>query len=220
MADPESHAAASASYRPIVRSLAWDIVLNATIPAACYHLSKWFISPSELIALVIATIFPVLKSIYDVAKRREVDPVAVVVLLGIVTGILALFFGGDPRMLLIRESFFTGAFGIACLVSLLFPRPIMFYFGRYFMAGRDPQKRAAFDARWQNPVVRRAHRLIATVWGLVFIGEFVTRVIMVYNFSVPVVLSVSPILLGLATIVTIVWTLRFAYKTRERVAGS
>jgi hypothetical protein len=140
------------------------------------------------------------------------------VLLGIVTSIIALFIGGDPRTLLIRESLFTGVFGVACLVSLLFPRPIMFYFGRHFMAGNDPQKRKVFDERWQNPTVRRGHRLITTVWGIVYVGEFLARVILVYTLSAAVVLAVGPFVLGLATIVTIIWTFRYAYKLRDQVS--
>src|SRR6516165_9183891 len=116
----------NAEYRSLIHSLAWDIFLNATIPVGCYYLSKVLISPSELMALIVATAFPTLKSIYDLTLHRKVNPVSVLVLLGIVTSIIALFIGGDPRILLIRESLFTGVFGIVCLVSLLFPRPIMF----------------------------------------------------------------------------------------------
>jgi len=154
-----------------------------------------------------------------VTRHREVDPVALLVLLGIATSMLALVTGGDPRLLLIRESFFTGAFGIACLVSLTFPRPIMFYFGRYFMAGKDPQKRATFDARWQDPRARRAHRLVTVVWGLVYTGEFVVRVMLVYRASAPVVLVVSPFLTGVATILTVMWTFWYAFRVRAQIAG-
>src|SRR5215471_17151676 len=201
----------NAPYRPLIHSLAWDIVLSATIPVGCYYLSKALISPSELIALIVATVFPTLKSIYDLTRHQQVNPVSVLVLLGIVTSIIALFIGGDPRILLIRESLFTGVFGVACLVSLLFPRPIMLYFGRHFMTGNDPERRKVFDARWQNPIVRRGHRLITTVWGVVYVGEFIVRVILVYTLSAAVVLAVSPFVLGLATIVTIIWTFRYAY---------
>jgi len=202
---------------PMVIWLAWDIALHATIPLACYFLAKRFVSSSELTALLFATVFPLLKSGYDLVRRRELDPVAALVLLGIATSILAIFVGGDPRVLLIRESFFTGAFGVVCLVSLMFRRPIMFYFGRYFMAGKDRQKRETFDGRWRNPYVRRAHRLVTIVWGIVYVGEFAVRVILVYSLSAPVVLVVSPVLTGLATILTIIWTFWYAYRVRARV---
>lgn len=181
--------AANKAYRPLVISLAWDIALNAAIPLACYIAAKKVVLASELTALMFATAFPVLKSAYDLVRHHEFDPVAALVFLGITTSILALLLGGDPHILLVRESLFTAAFGIACLMSLTFPRPIMFYFGRHFMAGKDPRKRKVFEARWQNPTARRAHRLVTTVWGLVYVAEFVVRVAMVYSMPTAVVLG-------------------------------
>ena len=210
-------AVARGAYQPLVRATASDIALNATIPLACYWFVKKVVSPSDLVALLAATAFPTLKGGYDVIRYREVSPVSVLVLLGIGTSIAALFLGGDPRLLLVRESLFTGAFGIFCLVSLAFPKPIMFYFGRYFMAGRDVAKRAVFDARWRDPIARRAHRLVTTVWGVVYTGEFVVRVLMVYRLPAAVVLAVSPVVMGVATIGTIVWTFRYAYRVRARI---
>lgn len=202
----------------MITALLWDIALNATIPAALYFFAKRFISPSELTALLWATSFPLLKSVYGLTKRRELDPVSLLILLGLAASVAAVLFGGDPHLLLIRESFFTGAFGLACLVSLILPRPIMFYFGRYFMAGRDAQKRDTFNARWKDPAVRRAHRLVTVTWGLVFVGEFVLRVALVYNLPPPMVLSISPFLTGLVTVGTIVWTFWYAHKVRNHIA--
>jgi hypothetical protein len=210
--------AANRVYRPLVISLMWDIALNATIPLACYIAAKKVVLTSELIALVFATAFPVLKSAYDLLRHREFDPVAALVFLGITTSILAVFLGGDSHILLIKESLFTAAFGIACLISLTFPRPIMFYFGRHFMAGKDFQKRKVFESRWQNPTVRRAHRVVTIVWGLVYVAEFVVRIALLYSMPTAVVLGVSPFLIGLATITAIVWTFWYAQKIRERIS--
>jgi hypothetical protein len=212
----QSSVPANCEYKSVIVSLIWNIVLNATIPLACYFFVKRFVSPSELTALIAATAFPVLKSVYDLIRSHELDPVAMLVLLGIVTSILALFLKGDPRLLLIRESFITGAFGIACLISLTFPRPIMFYFARFFMAGKDPQRREVFNASLKDPAVLRGHRLVTLVWGLVYAGEFLVRIIMVYSLSVAVVLFISPFISGFATIFTIIWTFRYAKKMSER----
>src|SRR5262249_16646868 len=156
---------------------------------------------SELTALIAATIFPTLKSIYELSCRRKLDPVAVTVFLGIATSILALFLGGDPRLPLIRESLFTGAFGAYCLLSLAFQRPVMFYFARYFVAGRDSQRRTAFEARAQQPQFRRGLQTVTAVWGGIYASEFVIRAILVYTLPTAVVLSVSPVMIGAATIV-------------------
>jgi hypothetical protein len=203
--------------RPSILPIVWDIGLNVAIPTACYHLSKDYVSPSELTALLLASIYPTLKSIYDVLRRRELDPVSGVVLLGIGSGIAALLFSGSYRILLLRESLFTFVFGLACLGSLLLPsRPLMFYFGRIFATGNDPVRRAEFDASWQYPEARRSHRVVTLVWGLLFIAEFAVRALLIYTVSPATVLAVSPVVLGTATILTIIWTFRYGARARRR----
>jgi hypothetical protein len=203
---------------PRVGAILLDIALNAIIPLALYKLSKRYVSPSELTALLIATTFPVGKSIFDFARRRQLDPVSILVLLGIGASALAVFMGGSPKILLIRESLFTGVFGVACFGSLVLPRPMMFYFGRHFMAGSDPQRRLRYDAGWALQEVRFANRLITIVWGAVYLGEFAIRVGLIYSLPAAWVLVISPVLLGSLTLATIVWTFRYARKTRERAA--
>jgi hypothetical protein len=203
--------------RPPMGGIVWDIVLNASIPVLLYQLSKHYLSPSEFTALAIATTFPLGKSVVDLVRHGQVDPISILVLLGIVANGVALLFGGSPRLLLIRESFVTGAFGVACFVSLLLPRPLMFYFGRYFMAGNDRERQARFNASWQLPEVRFSHRLITSVWGMAFTGELILRIILIYNAPPAAVLVLSPVLIGAVTAGTILWTFRYAHRVRARV---
>jgi hypothetical protein len=202
--------------RPPLGGAVWDIVLNALIPVLLYKLSKRLVSPSELTALLIATTFPLGKSIFDLVRRGQLDPISIVVLLGIATNCVALLFGGSARLLLVRESLFTGAFGVACFVSLLLPRPMMFYFGRHFIAGVDPVRQARFNSAWQLPEVRFAHRLITAVWGCAFVGELIVRIILIYNASAATVLVLSPVLLGTLTVVTMIWAFSYGHRVRLR----
>ena len=204
------------AFRPPVSGIVWGIVLNAIVPVVLYKLSKRYLSPSEFTALVVASMFPLAKNVFDVVRRGQVDPVSIVVLLGITADGVALLCGGSARLLLVRESFFTGAFGFACFISLLLPRPIMFYFARYFMAGTDPQRQARFNAAWQLPEVRFCHRLITSVWGSAFVAELILRIILIYNTSSATVLVVSPILLGTLTIVTMIWAFSYGRRVRLR----
>ena len=134
--------------RGVVRGLLISIVLNALVPVVVYHLAKRYLSAAEVTALGAAALFPLGLSILDLSRMRTLDPVALVSLMSIAVSRIAVTLGGSPKLLLIRESFFTGAFGIACFVSLALPRPIMFYFGRHFTAGRDPAGIAEFDSGW------------------------------------------------------------------------
>ena len=65
-----------------------------------------------------------------------------------------------------KESIFTGVFGLAFLVSLALPRPLIFHLGRQFNAAGDPAAEAAWDASWSIPGYRRVFRLLTAVWGL------------------------------------------------------
>src|SRR5438034_1058246 len=155
-----------------------------------------------------AALCPLGKGTFDLIRHRRLDPIAVVVLLGITTDGVALLFGGSPGLLLVRESMFTGAFGAACFASLLLPRPMMFYFSRHFIAGTDPERQARFNAAWQFPEVRFCHRVITTVWGCVFDGGLI--------ILLALVLVISPMLLGALTIVTMIWAFRYGHQVRLR----
>jgi len=205
--------------RPALSGIVWGIVLNAIIPVVLYKVSRRYLSPSEFTALVIASTFPFGKSIFDLVRIGQVDPISIVVLLGLATDSAALLFGGSPRLLLVRESLFTGVFGLSCFVSLLLPRPMMFYFARHFMAGADPQRQARFNAAWQLPEVRFSHRLITSVWGCIFVGELILRIVLIYHVPASTVLIVSPILIGSLTIVTMIWAFSYGHRVRLRASA-
>ncbi len=205
------------SGRPPIAGLLRSIVLNAVIPLILYRVTKRYVSDSEVIALMVAGLFPLGESVYAATRTRAFDPVAVLVLLGIVVSMVGVAFGGNVKLLLIRESFFTGAMGIACFASLLLPRPLMFYFGRHFVGGSDPARTGRFNDSWQYPYFRFVNRLITVVWGTAFTVEFATRVALVYTVPPSAVLVISPIVLGAITVATIVWT--FAYVRHASARG-
>lgn len=223
LASPSASAATPSSAVPadaaqtLLLGIFWSIGLNTVIPVILYQLSKRYVSPSEYTALLFATLFPVGESLWGLARQRQMDPIAVMVLLGIVVDGAALSLGGSPRLLLVRESFVTGAFGVACFVSLLLRRPLLFYFGRFFMAGSDPVRRARFDASWALPEVRRGNRLVTVVWGGVFVGELLIRIGLIYSLPPALVLVISPLVLGVLTVGAIVWSLAFGRRMRQRV---
>lgn len=54
-----------AAPQSMITALLWDFVLIATIPVALFFFAKRYVSPSELVALLWATSFPLLKSAYS-----------------------------------------------------------------------------------------------------------------------------------------------------------
>ncbi len=213
----ESASTASGGFNS--RGFTRSIVLNAAVPLALYYLAKNSLAASGFTALAIAAAFPLAGSLIGVVRARRLDLIAILALLGIAVSMIGIALGGDPRILLIRESFLTGALGISNFVSLLLPRPLMFYFGRQFATGGDPVRIAEYDAQYQIPAARRVHRLITIVWGCVFTGEFILRVVMVYTLPIPVVIAISPFIFGGIVLGTITWTFAYIRRVRERAVA-
>jgi hypothetical protein len=201
----------------VFRGLAISIIISAVFPYIIYILLKSYTSASDLVALVIAGVPPALDTIVEVIRKRRVDLIAGLSLVGIVVGIVLLLLGGSPRVYLIRESFFTAAVGLAYLVSFLFPRPLAFYFARTFSTGNVPEKIEVFDSLWQYPQFRRAMRVSTAVWGIGFVLEAVIRTFLVIILTTGQFLLISPFVLygfigGIA-----LWTFWSSRQGRKRM---
>ncbi len=194
------------------------LLLDVALPYLTYrYLSRS--APGMPLATVLAwtTVFPAAANVLSLIRRRRIDIIGIIVLAGIAVSIVGVRLGGDPRILLIRESFVTGTLGLLCLVSLTFPRPLMFYVGREFTTGNDPARVAAFDALWQWESARHSFRVITIVWGVGWLAECFLRIILAFTLPVGRVLVVAPLLLAAITVGMILWTLRYA--ARRRGAG-
>ena len=198
-----------------MRDLLTSLVINAGIPLLIIYLMMNYAHATEIVALSVASIVPILYSILEIIRHRRLDLIGILFLLGVVTSIAAIFLGGSARLLIIRESFYTGALGIFCFISLFFmPRPLMFYIGRQMLAGKDPVKIKTFNASWQDPYIRSANRTITTVWGCVFVCEFILRVIIAFTLPVISAYGVGTTIFIIALAGTFAWT--FAYIRRVR----
>ncbi|HEY7418673.1 MAG TPA: VC0807 family protein [Ktedonobacteraceae bacterium] len=165
---------------------------------------------NSIYPLLFASLAPLLGNIYSLIRNRRLDFLGILVLLGIAFSLITALVTGDPKLLLIRESFITGGYGLACFVSLLFfPRPLMFVLMRHFITGNDPERIRSFNARWNSPAFRRFQRIVTFVWGVGLVGEFIIRLVMIYMLPVAQVLAIAPIVLTAITVLLILWTIRY-----------
>jgi hypothetical protein len=101
---------------PSLRGLLPILVVDVACPYLAYRLLTQYVPGiSTIIALGLAGVFPAGGSVASLVRR--LDFIGAIVLSGIVVSIVAVLLGGNPKIVLIRESFVTGALGIVCLVS-------------------------------------------------------------------------------------------------------
>jgi len=119
----------SQDFKPNVRQefggLLPSIIINAVFPLVIYLLA----SPHMplLAALALTAVPPVLYSGYGWVRTHSIDLISIIALFLVVMGMLLALLVHDPHLLLLKDSYETGAFGLLCLLSLPFPRPVGYY---------------------------------------------------------------------------------------------
>lgn len=203
----------SRSMIPSLRRLAPQIVVAGVLPAVGYVLLRPHVS-SDAVALASVMVFPVAEIIYERVHHGEFDPIGGIALVGIGLGLLgAVLLHGDATLLKVRESLITGIFGLICLLSLATDRPAMFYLGRAFATGGDPDKVGEFNQIWDLPGVPRRFRIVTAVWAGGLLGEALLRTALALSVPTERFLVVAPII-NWAVIGGLLW-----FTTAYRRAG-
>jgi hypothetical protein len=205
-----------ASRMATILSLVSSIVINVALPILIYWALKKYTATSDFLALVASGVPSLIDSIFGVIRRKRIDLLAGIVLAGIAITLITVALGGSPKVYLIRESFFTAAFGLAYLASLLFPRPLAFYFARYFATGNHPENIPWFDSLWQYQQFRHTMRVITVVWGIGFLLEAALRSYLVIVLSTVQFLIISPFVLYGMLAALLVWMFLYSRQGRKR----
>jgi hypothetical protein len=171
---------------------ALELIVNLVLPWATYTL----LVPhtSEFTAIAWSAAPPALWSLLELALHRKLDALSVLVLAGIALSLVALAFGGSPRMLMVRENLFTIPIGLAFLFSLGLKKPLIYYAAAATMARSSPEQLAAFEAAWQRPIVTRSLRVISLVWGVGLVAQGLLLGWMAWTWPIPTFLWASPVI--------------------------
>jgi len=191
-----------------------SIIINAVFPVVIYLLA----SPHMPImaALALTAVPPVLYSGYGWVRARSIDPISIITLFLIVVSMLMALLAHDPRLFLLRDSYLTGAFGLLCLLSLPFPRPVGYYVYRWAFV-RTPEQLARLNAGWQVPYARFVRRLVTVVWGLVFLGEALLDTFLVYHLPTAQWVAIHPFLFWGTMLVAFGWAILYSRYAQPKI---
>jgi len=191
------------------------LAVNIVLPLLIYH----YAAPhfAERNALILSSIPPILWSVMELARFRRLDAVSLLAVIGIFLSLAAMTLGGNPRLLLARESLVTGIIGLLFLASLLLPRPLMFYLARSTMAKETAEASVRFESYWLKPRFVRSMYIMTWVWGLRLVFEAALRFWMAFAWPVEQFLAISPFISYGIYFSLMVWTLWCA--RRLKAAG-
>lgn len=201
--------------KKVIQGIAVSLLINGVLPLLIYKMLEGQVS--EVTALSIATLVPLLDTLYHLVRHKKFDVFAAFMAAGFILSILAVLLGGDQKLILLRESFVTGVMGLIFLGSLAFSKPLIYHFALRFTVGNDENQQAIFSENWKYPYVRKVMRVMTAGWGIALLGEAVIKVILVYTLSTTVFLAVSHIVMYGIIGLAIVWTYLYRKSSRQRL---
>lgn len=189
------------------------LLINAVAPFLINMLARPYMSIVD--ALLLASSVPALFTLAGLIWKKRIDAVGVLVVVSLLlTAVFALAFK-SPRLLLLQSSAVSGLFGFVMLISLLFPRPVLFYIVRSILTRNDPQRLASFNADWSFPQFRSFYRLLTTVWGCVTVVQLLLHVLLVFNLPISLMLVLSPILNFAVVMPVAHWSMLYFRKNKR-----
>lgn len=192
----------------IKKSIIISILINAILPLITYKILINHI-PSSIAALIISTTIPIIDNIYHIIKEKKIDIFASLIILGFIVGIISMLFSGSQKLLLIRQSYITAVIGILFLISMFFPKPMIYYLAKKFINSQDKyakNNKSTIDEKCKNPHFRFSMKFLTFIWGICFVLEAVCNISLVFILSVSKYMLISPLVsygfIGCATFIT------------------
>lgn len=163
------------------------LVADIALPLIAYYTVRG-LGSSTWAALLAATAAGGIRLIAVALWTRQFSWFSAIMLMFFGVGLAVAFIGGDPRFLLLKDSFSTGLLGAMFLFSLVTRRPLALAAAE---AAR-PSHAADLDHLYRaGRPGRRAFRTSTLVWGLGLLSEALVRVPLVYMLPVDLMVGLS-----------------------------
>jgi hypothetical protein len=177
--------------------LLWDV----GAPLVGYY-ALHLLGASDWVALLVATLAAGLRLVWVAVRRREITWFAAVMLAVFGLGLALAFVGGDPRFLLVKDSFGTALVGLVFLASLFFGKPLTLSAFQTW----QPKEAAEMDGFYRTlPPIRRMFRRSAVVWGLGLLLEAIVRIPLIYLLPIDVMVGLSTAMMVTVIVGLSVW---------------
>ena len=199
-------------WRHILQHVVPSLLINGVAPFVVYTLVHTHLS--QLHALMVTALVPLADGIVGLVRQRRINAFGALVFLSLVLSSLLVLVGGSPRVILVRESAFSGVFGVLMLLSLFWPQPLVYYLARHFVAPSASAGWHTFQRAAASPRFRSFLRLLTVIWGLVTVLDAGLNTYLAFHLPVGTFLAVTPLARYSMMGCTFIWTLAYAHRGR------
>jgi hypothetical protein len=194
----EKNAPAAGTLRPLL--------IDVALPVGGYYLLHDGLGLSLWLSLALSGIVPAARTVVAAVAARELNALALLMVVVGVAGIAVGFATGDPRLMIAKESVISSVIGVAIMVSVALRRPLMSAGLRPFLIRGCAARAAAWDRLAAcSRRFRRLELLFSAIWGLALLAECAARLVGALTLPVPTMVWLSTVLtagaIGVAVIV-------------------
>ncbi|PTY05688.1 hypothetical protein DB347_15080 [Opitutaceae bacterium EW11] len=156
-------------------------MLDVIMPFVAYLAVSAF-GAAAVWALTAAGLAAAISAGINTVRQRGLDSAGCLVLLEIAVSILVIVFVRDPRLMLARPSFYTGAAAVYLAYSAIFSIPVSYPGSRVMAAAGGPARIAAYERAWaESREFRATHRWVTLGIGVALAVDSVLRVVIVFH---------------------------------------
>ena len=168
------------------------LFLDVIVPIVTYYGSRGF-GASPWLSVLLGSIAPCISLVITKARNRHLDSIALFVIIALILSLGIALITGNPRVLLARESWITAALGLWMLVSSIVSRPFML---EVAIKTSTPELARTMERLWSsNKLFHQWMRRANVLWGLAFLLDAGTRVVMAFTLPIDSVPLLSILLL-------------------------
>jgi hypothetical protein len=174
-------------------SLVKTLAIEIAVPTGVYYALHSF-GASDFTALAAAGVFPLARTLYQFAKDRTLNGLAIVVLITNVVGMLLTFVTGDARMMIAKDSLGSGITGLVILASVFTAAPIMTKTMRPFLTRGNADREAAWERLSGTAQFDAILRRCSVIWGIGFAIESAVRIAGAFTLPVSTMVWLSTVI--------------------------
>ncbi|MDH2415277.1 VC0807 family protein [Nocardioides sp. CER19] len=202
----EPRAALASRRAGLLRMVLVDMVAPVVVFQLCHAAGA-----SDVAALVASCLPPAVGVLHTWRRRGGLEVVGVTVLAGIVLSIALGAWSDNPKAVLLQSAAFTAVFGLCCVVSLMFPKPLMLRFGIALHGGPETASGSQLATDFvKHPAARHFWRVVTAVWGIAYLADAGVRAWAVQRLSASTSLTLNRTLPWLLTALLFTWAFHWA----------
>ena len=179
------HTAEPGPGRMVARALA-PLAIDVVIPVGSYYVLHSGFGLSLWLSLALSSVVPAIRSVTSLVGRRQLNVLALLMLVVNLAGIAVSFATGDPRLMIAKDSVISSVIALAILISVAARRPLMTAGLKPFVTRGTAARTAAWDRLAAGSArFRRLELTYSAVWGLALLADCVARLVGAFTLPVP-----------------------------------